>query len=135
MIGSRELATLPLIDQPEAAFHYGRSTDLLGLLIARIEDAPLGDVLQRRMFGPLGSRDTGFTVPRSKRHRRAGTYGFDDEGRLTALPPFREESQYQSVLIMHDLCPGARAFGRHLTTTFASHGCLLAAVLWMACGY
>ena len=80
------LATLPLIDQPGAAFHYGRSTDLLGLLIARIEDAPLGDVLQRRMFGPLGMKDTGFTVPRSKRHRRAGTYGFGDEGRLTALP-------------------------------------------------
>ena len=80
------LASLPLIDQPGAAFHYGRSTDLLGLLIARIEDAPLGDVVQRRIFGPLGMKDTGFTVPRSKRHRRAGTYGFDDAGRLTALP-------------------------------------------------
>ncbi len=48
------LAALPLIDQPGAAFHYGHSTDLLGLLIARMEDAPLGDVLQRRIFDPLG---------------------------------------------------------------------------------
>jgi CubicO group peptidase (beta-lactamase class C family) len=80
------LATLPLIDQPGAAFHYGRSTDLLGLLIARIDDAPLGDVFQRRLFDPLGMKNTCFTVPRSRRHRRAGTYGFDDEGRLTALP-------------------------------------------------
>ena len=37
------LATLPLIDQPGAAFHYGHSTDLLGLLIARMENEPLGD--------------------------------------------------------------------------------------------
>jgi CubicO group peptidase (beta-lactamase class C family) len=77
------LAALPLVDQPGAALHYGHSTDLLGLLIARIEDAPLGDVLGRRIFSPLGMRDTGFTVPPAKRHRRAGLYGFDDEGRLT----------------------------------------------------
>ena len=79
------LATLPLIDQPGAAFHSGHSTDLLGLLIARMEDAPLGDVLERRLFGPLGMKDTGFTVPRQKRGRRAGMYGFDSAGRLKAL--------------------------------------------------
>lgn len=78
------LAALPLIDQPGAAFHYGHSTDLLGLLIARIEDAPLGDVLRRRIFGPLGMKDTGFTVPYENRQRRAGAYGFDEAGRLTA---------------------------------------------------
>jgi CubicO group peptidase (beta-lactamase class C family) len=72
-----------LIDQPGAAFHYGHSTDLLGLLIARIEGAPLGDVLRRLIFDPLGMKDTGFTVPREKADRRAGLYGFDNEGRLT----------------------------------------------------
>jgi CubicO group peptidase (beta-lactamase class C family) len=77
------LAALPLIDQPGAAFHYGHSTDLLGLLIARIEDAPLGDVLERRIFGPLGMKDTGFIVRREKRHRRAAMYGFDEKGMLT----------------------------------------------------
>jgi CubicO group peptidase (beta-lactamase class C family) len=82
------LAALPLIDQPGAAFHYSHSTDLLGLLIARIEGAPLGDVLERRIFGPLGMKDTGFTVPREKRGRRAGTYGFDESGRLTARLTF-----------------------------------------------
>ncbi|HEY5757571.1 MAG TPA: serine hydrolase domain-containing protein [Steroidobacter sp.] len=78
------LATLPLIDQPGATLHYGHSTDLLGLLIARIEDASLEDVLQRRIFGPLGMKDTGFTVPREKASRRARLYGFDHAGRLTA---------------------------------------------------
>ncbi len=77
------LAALPLIDQPGAAFHYGRSTDLLGLLIARIEDAPLGDVLERRIFAPLGMKDTGFTVPAEKKNRCARLYGFDSAGRLT----------------------------------------------------
>jgi CubicO group peptidase (beta-lactamase class C family) len=76
------LAALPLIDQPGRAFHYGHSTDLLGLLIARMEDAPLGDVLKRRIFDPLGMSDTGFTVPFEKQERRAGAHGFDDAGRL-----------------------------------------------------
>jgi CubicO group peptidase (beta-lactamase class C family) len=62
--------------------HYGRSTDLLGFLIARIEGSSFGAVLERRIFGPLGMKDTDFAVPREKRHRRAAAYGFDDAGRL-----------------------------------------------------
>ena len=77
------LAQLPLLGQPGSAMHYGHSTDLLGLLIARIERAPLGQVLKRRIFDPLGMKDTGFLVPPEKRARRAAAYGFDEEGRLT----------------------------------------------------
>jgi CubicO group peptidase (beta-lactamase class C family) len=77
------LAQLPLIGQPGSAMYYGCSTDLLGLLIARIEGAPLGEVLRRRIFDRLGMKDTGFLVPREKRARRAAAYGFDEEGRLT----------------------------------------------------
>ena len=79
------LATLPLVDQPGAGFHYGISTDLLGFLIARLDGAPLGAVLERRVFAPLGMRDTGFTVAPQKRHRRAGLGGFDSGGRPTPL--------------------------------------------------
>ncbi len=80
----RALASLPLIDQPGRGFHYGHSTDLLGFLLARIEDAPLGCVLERRIFRPLGMQDTGFTVPYTKIARRAKLYGFDESDRLTA---------------------------------------------------
>jgi CubicO group peptidase (beta-lactamase class C family) len=79
------LASLPLVDQPGNLFHYGRSTDLLGLLIARVEGMPFGDVLERRIFGPLGMKDTGFTVPAERFSRRAGLYGFDGAGRLTKV--------------------------------------------------
>lgn len=76
------LAALPLLDQPGKAFHYGHSTDLLGLLIARMEDASLGDVLKRRIFDPLGMQDTGFAVPPEKQHRCAESFGFDETGQL-----------------------------------------------------
>lgn len=99
------LAALPLIDQPGIGFHYGHSTDLLGLLLARIEDAPLGDILKRRIFDPLGMKDTGFTVPQGKRNRRAGMYGFDKAGLLikrhtatgySTLPERPEDMKYES---------------------------------------
>jgi CubicO group peptidase (beta-lactamase class C family) len=76
------LAALPLIAQPGTAFHYSHATDLLGLLLARMEDAPLGEVMRRRLFAPLGMTDTGFTVPADGRRRCAKLYGFDDAGRL-----------------------------------------------------
>ena len=79
------VAMLPLIDQPGAGFHYGISTDLLGFLVARLDGESLGEVLTRRIFAPLGMRDTGFVVSRDKRDRRAALCGFDDEGRLTML--------------------------------------------------
>jgi CubicO group peptidase (beta-lactamase class C family) len=45
--------------------------------------AALGEVLKRRIFDPVGMKDTSFLVPREKRARRAAAYGFDEEGRLT----------------------------------------------------
>jgi CubicO group peptidase (beta-lactamase class C family) len=76
------LARLPLVDQPGRMFHYGLSSDLLGLVVARMEGAPLAEVLQRRIFGPLGMQDTGFDVPPDRRSRIARMYGFDLTGRL-----------------------------------------------------
>jgi CubicO group peptidase (beta-lactamase class C family) len=86
------LAALPLVDEPGAGFHYGRSTDLLGFLIARIADKPFQDVLAERIFQPLGMKDTAFSIPADEHLRRAEVYGFDDAGRLAARPiPERPE--------------------------------------------
>jgi CubicO group peptidase (beta-lactamase class C family) len=79
------LAALPLVDQPGANFHYGLSTDLLGFLLARLECVSLGEVLHRRVFAPLGMRDTAFVLTAEQRGRRAALCGFDAEGLLTAL--------------------------------------------------
>jgi CubicO group peptidase (beta-lactamase class C family) len=76
------LSQLPLIYQPGAMMSYGSATDLLGLLIARIEGEPLQAVLKRRIFDPLGMKDTSFLVSPDKRDRRSAAYGFSDEGKL-----------------------------------------------------
>lgn len=80
------LASLPLIDQPGACFHYGASTDLLGLLLARMAGVSLPDLLAQRIFDPLGMKDTSFVVPSDKHHRRAKMYGFRRDGGLEHRP-------------------------------------------------
>lgn len=77
------LGALPLIAQPGRRLTYGKATDLLGLLIERIEGAPLAEIMKRRIFDPLGMNDTGFTIARDEWGRRAGLHGFDAGGRLT----------------------------------------------------
>jgi CubicO group peptidase (beta-lactamase class C family) len=57
------LGQLPLARQPGVAWLYNTSADVLGVLIARAAGQPLGAFLRERLFGPLGMRDTGFSVP------------------------------------------------------------------------
>jgi CubicO group peptidase (beta-lactamase class C family) len=80
-----KLATLPLVDQPGAGFHYGVSTDLLGFLMARIAGTSLSTLMRQRVFEPLGMRDTAFNVPHDKLHRQAALTGFDEAGHLVTL--------------------------------------------------
>jgi CubicO group peptidase (beta-lactamase class C family) len=72
------LGTLPLAYQPGELFHYGHSTDVLGFLIGRVAGKPLRQVLQERIFAPLGMPDTDFWLPRAKRSRLASLYGYDE---------------------------------------------------------
>ena len=78
----KALGELPLTYQPGERFHYSHATDVLGFLVARIEGKSIGEVLQARIFGPLGMADTSFWVPPEKRDRMAKLYQAPPEGPL-----------------------------------------------------
>ncbi|MEQ3550145.1 serine hydrolase domain-containing protein [Pseudonocardia nematodicida] len=65
----RRLAAIPLIAQPGGRWLYQTSADLLGVLLARAAGHDLPALLDERVFGPLGMRDTGFCVPPGSRDR------------------------------------------------------------------
>jgi CubicO group peptidase (beta-lactamase class C family) len=71
------IATLPLMHQPGEVWEYSTSTDVLGRIVEIIEGARLGEVLQERLFSPLGMVDTAFFTPESKLARRAEPFSFD----------------------------------------------------------
>lgn len=76
----KALGSLPLSYPPGERFHYSHATEVLGFLVARIEGQPLGEVLQRRIFGPLGMGDTGFWVAPEDRDRLAKLYRLGEAG-------------------------------------------------------
>ncbi len=68
------LATMPLLHQPGEGWTYNTGSDVLGVLLSRVQDAQLGDVLKDTVLGPLEMVDTGFAVPASARDRMTSSY-------------------------------------------------------------
>ena len=68
---------LPLVNEPGAQWTYGASTRVLGQVIEKISGQPIDAFLEARILGPLGMRDTTYTVPSAKtarvvtRHQKA----------------------------------------------------------------
>ncbi len=77
-----ELAQLPLAHQPGDRLTYSHATDVLGILLSRIEGKSLSDVLAERIFGPLQMVDTGFSVGAQRRRRAATMYKLDSNNVL-----------------------------------------------------
>lgn len=74
-ITARDLAgrigKLPVYFEPGTAWHYGHSTDVLGAVLEVAADKPLDELLNERIFHPLGMDETTFYVPKSKAYRIA----------------------------------------------------------------
>lgn len=77
-----ELAKLPLVHQPGERLTYSHATEVLGIIVSRIEGKPLWQVLSQRIFEPLGMTDTGFCVAADARCRAATMYTLDEDNRL-----------------------------------------------------
>ena len=70
------LAELPLDHDPGAAWTYGVSTDVLGVLVERISGEPFDAYLKRHVLEPLGMVDSVFLVAQDKADRLADAYVF-----------------------------------------------------------
>ncbi|HEU4970256.1 serine hydrolase domain-containing protein [Sphingomonas sp.] len=76
---ARTLAGIPLEFSPGEAWNYSVATDILGLIVERIEGKRLDQVFRERIFGPLGMDDTFFRVPADKIDRLADCYTMHPE--------------------------------------------------------
>lgn len=71
---ARALADLPLVGQPGDHWHYSMSLDAAALVVQRASGMPFDAFLQKRVFGPLGMKDTGFSVRPGEGGRLASLY-------------------------------------------------------------
>jgi CubicO group peptidase (beta-lactamase class C family) len=77
-----KLSNLPLLYQPGSRWVYSVSMDIQGYIIEKLSGQSLPDFMQKRIFGPLGMKDTGFSVPKEKWNRFATVYKQDEKGEL-----------------------------------------------------
>jgi len=79
------LGELPLLAQPGERWLYQSGSQVLGVLASRAAGTPFEDLLQQRLFDPLGMSDTSFFTTATG--RLATAYGRDDSGFVVSDPP------------------------------------------------
>ncbi|MBY9078071.1 beta-lactamase family protein [Paenibacillus sp. HN-1] len=87
----KALAKVPLAFEPGTQWLYGYGHDLVGALIEVVSGMPLGDFLQKEVFGPLGMKDTGYRYKDDIEGRMAAFYERAEDGSLSELPPEMDE--------------------------------------------
>ena len=73
----KNLGTIPLANQPGTVWEYSIATDVLGLLLERVEKKPLDAIVKELLLDPLGMKDTTWWVDDANRPRMAEAYGSD----------------------------------------------------------
>jgi CubicO group peptidase (beta-lactamase class C family) len=71
-----KMAALPLAHQPGTVWEYSFGLDVLGFVVEKITQKPLGAALKEMIWTPLGMADAGFVVPADKAARYA--HGIQD---------------------------------------------------------
>jgi CubicO group peptidase (beta-lactamase class C family) len=82
-----KLSKLPLMYQPGTSWSYSVSNDVQGRLVEVISGMSFDRYLDERVFGPLGMKDTGFTLPPADAERFTSNYLISAEGMTLADAP------------------------------------------------
>jgi CubicO group peptidase (beta-lactamase class C family) len=80
------LGGLPLFHQPGEKWTYGLNVDVLGYLVEVISGMPFDQFLRKRIFDPLGMKDTYFYRPPEKYKRLAMLYTEDSTAHIVKSP-------------------------------------------------
>jgi len=77
-----KLATLPLYYQPGTDWQYSLSIDVIGRLIEVVSGMTLDEFFQKRIFTPLGMKDSGFYLSKENRNRITTLYRYNQSKEL-----------------------------------------------------
>jgi CubicO group peptidase (beta-lactamase class C family) len=58
----RRLASVPLLYPPGTIWHYSLATDVLGEVVGRAGSASLPEIIEQLVTGPLGMKNTSFSI-------------------------------------------------------------------------
>ena len=78
----------PLLFDPGDSWEYGTNIDWAGQVVEGIRGKRLGEVMQERVFAPLGITDMAFSLTPDMRKRLAKMHARNPDGSLTPQPEF-----------------------------------------------
>jgi CubicO group peptidase (beta-lactamase class C family) len=78
------LSKIPLAYQPGTKFAYSVGPDIQARLVEILSGLPFDEFLAKRLFAPLGMKDTGFWLDANKA-RRLASVSWEKDGKLTPL--------------------------------------------------
>ncbi len=82
----KKLGKLPLVHQPGEKFTYGLNTDVLGYLVEVTSGMSLDQFFRKKIFDPLGMKDTYFYLPQEKQNRLAMLHSDDKTKHVENTP-------------------------------------------------
>jgi CubicO group peptidase (beta-lactamase class C family) len=85
------LAKLPLAAQPGSDWRYGPSVDIQGYIVEKLSGQPLDVFLRTNIFEPLGMKDTGFSVEKSKVDRVTSIFTYGPDKRVIGATAAQEQ--------------------------------------------
>ena len=92
--GLKRSLSMPLVNDPGTAWEYGVNTDWLGLIVEKLSGQTLSSYLKKRVFGPLGMKDSTFAPSAEQRGRLLRVMQRQADGTLAPskidLPPAPE---------------------------------------------
>ncbi len=108
------LAALPLHSQPGVTWQYGSDFDLVTLVIERATGRPLDQLMQERIFGPLGMKDSAWYCDAGSLDRLVTEHQWDEQGNIVIRD--RPETTEKAGGHERRLVSGNGLFGGMLST-------------------
>jgi CubicO group peptidase (beta-lactamase class C family) len=81
------LSKAPLDYQPGSRWVYSLSVDIQGYIVEKLSGMTLPEFMKKRLFEPLGMKDTDFYVPEDRQRRFTSLYRMGDQGELVPADP------------------------------------------------
>ena len=93
-----KLAKLPLPVQPGTDWRYGPSVDLQGYIVEKLSGQTLDAFFRTKIFEPLGMKDSGFWVDKSKADRVTKMFTYGADKRIMTAPTQGDPSVKPALL-------------------------------------
>jgi CubicO group peptidase (beta-lactamase class C family) len=108
------LADMPLHSQPGETYQYGSDFDVLTVLIQRATAEPLDQLMHKRIFQPLGMKDSSFYCEPGKLNRLVTEHQWNEQGCIIVRD--RPETTEKAGGAKRRLVSGNGLFGGMLST-------------------